>query len=541
MRNIIEMPPLMDYRPNPRGIGYFYYENLTKHSDKIAQIDGKTGKSDTYGDLLKRCIRTAIYLQGRNVTEGDFISVCSLNHFDSCTPLIASFFVNAITSAVDPSLSSADIAFLLRQTKPKVIFTEADSLNRIEAAVELLEYKVTLVVFADSSQQHVAFAQILKSYDDDEVDHFRPVPVEDLSEIALVCFSSGTSGPPKPAAHSHHGLMYSYANNARSAYNFGLLFGFYSPYWTLFSHGLGTCVSLGTARLLLPKFDPAHPWEPFHHKVTTAILNVYQAIRLLSVDRPEGLDTTSLDVLVLTGGTISNEQLARVNGLFPGTKISNVYGQSEVAGYLTQFRLANLDDVERCGKKFASVGTGLPGCSYKIVDLGSGAIVGPYQRGELRVKSESQLSCYYGVVDADVYDDEGWLKTGDIAYYDDDYCFYIVERVKEMFKCRGFHVIPAMLESTLLQHSAIALAVVVGVKHEMDGHWPAAIVVLRPERKSIGADDIRDFVNNRVQDREKLNGGVKIVDSFPLTASGKVNRRRIREMYANELTTSKIN
>ncbi|KAK5637853.1 hypothetical protein RI129_000151 [Pyrocoelia pectoralis] len=263
--------------------------------------------------------------------------------------MIASFFINVITSAVDPTLSSSDITFLLKQTKPKVIFVALDAVTTIEAVIDNLDYALTVVVFGET-QKYIAFSDILASYGD-EIENFKPSTAENLREIALICFSSGTSGLPKPAAHSHYGLMYSYANNVHSAYNFGLSFGFYSPYWTLFSHGLGTCVSQGTTRLILPKFDASNPWEPFHHEVTTSVLNVYQAIKLLSVKKPEGLNTSSLSTLVLTGGIISNDQLLKVKDLFPGTLICNVYGQSEVAGYLTQFRLSSLSDLEIFCKK----------------------------------------------------------------------------------------------------------------------------------------------------------------------------------------------
>lgn len=130
----------------------------------------------------------------------------------------------------------------------------------------------------------------------------------------------------------------------------------------------------------------------------------------------------------------------------------------------------------------------------------------------------------------DVWDSDGWLRTGDIVYYDDDRCFFVVDRLKEVLKFRSHHVPPATIELVLKSHPDIEHAVVVGVPHEVDGDHPAAVVVVRNNK--ITAEEIERFVNERVDDdRKKLRGGVVIVDRIPVTATGKIQRRALKDLF----------
>lgn len=149
------------------------------------------------------------------------------------------------------------------------------------------------------------------------------------------------------------------------------------------------------------------------------------------------------------------------------------------------------------------------------------------------------MNGYHNNLDAvrDAYDPDGWLRTGDIVYYDDNQCFYVVDRIKEMLKYRSWHVAPAVLEHVLAGHAAVKMAVVIGVPHEEDGDHPMAVVVLEDNAAAAGvvtAEDLVNYVADRVDDRQRLRGGVKFVDHIPLTPSGKINRQAIKNMFINK-------
>lgn len=163
-------------------------------------------------------------------------------------------------------------------------------------------------------------------------------------------------------------------------------------------------------------------------------------------------------------------------------------------------------------------------------------MLGPYQHGELLIKSQYQLSGYYNQDSSEAWDSEGWLRTGDIVYYDDDLCFYVVDRRKEMLKFQSWHVPPVAIENVLLTHPDIEIAVVMGVPHEEDGEHPMAIVQLKDTAKTIYPEEIEKYVEERVDNKQRLRGGVRIVERIPVTPSGKVMRREIKQMTLGKIT-----
>lgn len=251
---------------------------------------------------------------------------------------------------------------------------------------------------------------------------------------------------------------------------------------------------------------------------------------MLKVGRPDNVDTSSLLCVLTGGGVFSEKQLLALRDLLPGTYISQGYGQTEVAGVLTCFRMNEVKDALRLHYKPASCGRPIHGIWYKIVHIETEEILGPNQQGELRVKTKFAMNGYYNLDSSDSFDSEGWLKTGDIVYYDEDQCFYVVDRIKEMLKYKSWHIAPVMLENILNNHPAIKRAVVIGIPHEEDGDHPMAVVILNNPDDDVTGDEIEEYVAERVQDRQKLRGGVKFVDSFPTTPSGKIKRREIRKM-----------
>lgn len=128
------------------------------------------------------------------------------------------------------------------------------------------------------------------------------------------------------------------------------------------------------------------------------------------------------------------------------------------------------------------------------------------------------------------YDSEGFIKSGDIAYYDEENCFYIVDRIKEMFKYKGWHILPAVLEGVLLNHPAIKEAVVIGIPHELDGDYPMGIVVLSKGYRDVTPEDIEHYMEENVSDTQKLRAGVKFVKEIVKTATGKVKRTVLKDM-----------
>lgn len=140
------------------------------------------------------------------------------------------------------------------------------------------------------------------------------------------------------------------------------------------------------------------------------------------------------------------------------------------------------------------------------------------------------MNGYLDMDSSSCWDEDGFLKTGDVAYFDEDFCFYIVDRIKELLKFRSLHVVPAVLEHILLQHSAVKEAIVLGVPHEIDGDHAIGIVVLKEGADDVTPEELKRFVEDRVDDRQRLRAGVKIVKKLHYTPTGKVKRKYMKDL-----------
>ena len=174
-----------------------------------------------------------------------------------------------------------------------------------------------------------------------------------------------------------------------------------------------------------------------------------------------------------------------------------------------------------------TVGPVLPNTLARIIDTETGADLGPNERGEVWVCGPHIMVGYLNNTEATAasIDAEGWYHTGDIGYADEDGYFYIVDRIKELIKYKGYQVAPAELEALLLSHSAIADAAVIPSPDEEAGEIPKAFVVLKQE---ISPEEIMKFVAEAVAPHKKIRK-VEIVDEIPKSASGKILRRILVE------------
>ena len=180
-----------------------------------------------------------------------------------------------------------------------------------------------------------------------------------------------------------------------------------------------------------------------------------------------------------------------------GCLVKQGYGRTETSPVTH----TDFDDPRRA--RIGSVGHLLPNTECKVVDLVTGAALGPNQRGEIWIRGPQVMKGYlhHPEATAATIDDEGWLRTGDVGYADADGYFYIVDRVKEMIKYKGFQVSPAQLEAVLLSHPAITDAAVVPSPDEEAGEVPKAFVVLR---SAVSAEQIMAFIADRAAPHKKI-------------------------------------
>jgi acyl-CoA synthetase (AMP-forming)/AMP-acid ligase II len=191
--------------------------------------------------------------------------------------------------------------------------------------------------------------------------------------------------------------------------------------------------------------------------------------------------------------------------------------------------------------KIGSCGVPIPNTLCKIVATdGSGKILGANQRGEVCVKGPQVMKGYLNNEEAtrNTIDGDNWLHTGDIGYYDDDQHFYIVDRLKELIKVKGFQVAPAELEELLRSHPDIADAAVIGIDSPDAGagELPRAYIVKKDSNNAAALTDekIHAFINAKVTNYKQLRGGIEVINVIPKATSGKILRRELKKAYCEK-------
>ncbi|KAK4872991.1 hypothetical protein RN001_015020 [Aquatica leii] len=489
-------------------------------------IDGLTGQEDTFGSLLERCVRTALWLKAKGVQYGDIISVCTYNHLNSCVPHVSSMFIGAKIAALDPSMSLRDATYLFKMVMPKVIFVREESVTLIEDIIQEVGSETTIIVFG-ATKKHVPFSEVVKESIDEL--NFKPTAARNIHDVAIILFSSGTTGFAKGICHTHFSILRLNSAAMKLARTTAKMFSSDSPYWNVFLFFLNYSIQHGVTQIVFPRFDVDNLWSIFNSKITMAFLNSNQLMMLCNTPKPNYIDTSSLNMIVTGGSPISVEQITKARSNFPSTTILIFYAQSEVFQTILCSDWSNPKHLELMNKKPNSCGLPKLGINYKIVDIETGEALGPNQKGELRLKTEMQLSEYYNLDSSNIWDEDGWLKTGDYGYYDEDCCFYILDRVKEMFKYQYWHIVPAVLESILMTHPAVFRAIVIGIPHQIDDNHPMAVIQLK-ENANVTKLEIIKYLEDKVEDRQRLRGGVKFVKTFPLTFSQKVNRWKLKQI-----------
>lgn len=241
-------------------------------------------------------------------------------------------------------------------------------------------------------------------------------------------------------------------------------------------------------------------------------------------------DISSLRLIIIGAAPLTKEVEQAVFKRLHGPLIRNGYGMTE--GTMS-FSIQN-----HLYRKSGSVGTVQAGLQGRVVDPDSGRVLGRNEEGELQFKGTTMIG-YVNNANAtqEMITDDGWLRTGDIGYFDGDNELFVVDRLKELIKYKGFQVAPAELEGLLLNHNQIADVGVIGIPDERAGELPFAFVVKQPNA-NLTENDVKEYVAKNTSSSKQLRGGVRFVDSIPKNLSGKILRRELRAIY--KLTKSKL-
>ncbi|XP_042467448.1 4-coumarate--CoA ligase-like 5, partial [Zingiber officinale] len=494
--------------------------------DQPAIIDAATGASVSYPDLLVRIRNLASALRSRaGLSRGHVAFLISPPELDIPVLYFALLSIGAIVSPANPLSTHAEIAHQIRLSNPFVAFATAATASKLPPHIP--------TILLDSPR--------FQSFFDPNPAPLPPVEIQQ-SDTAAILYSSGTTGRVKGVALSHRNfvaLIASYHSAAQEAKAeeveaWPRVTLFTVPLFHVFGYFMILReVVLGDTVVLMERFDfSAMLAAVERYRVSIMPVSPPLVLAMAKSDAVVGRDLSSLKVLGCGGAPLGREVSESFAARFPSVEIVQGYGLTESSGGIVR-----TNDQEE-NRRYGSTGRIAANIEAKIVDPTTGESLGPGQRGELWVRGPTIMKGYVGDAEAtaSTLDPEGWLKTGDLCYFDHDGFLYIVDRLKELIKYKAYQVPPAELEQILHSHPKIVDAAVVPYPDEEAGQIPLAFVVRQPG-STITEEEVIDFVRKQVAPYKKVRRAV-FVSSIPKSPAGKILRREL--INALSLAKSKL-
>ncbi|KAB1214484.1 4-coumarate--CoA ligase 1 [Morella rubra] len=518
------------YVPKHLPLHSYCFENISKVGSRPCLINGSTGEVHTYYDVELTSRKVASGLHKLGIRRGDVIMLLVPNSPEFVFVFLGASHLGAITTAANPFFTAAEISKQAKSSKAKLIITNSCHYDKIKDFARENGVKIMCV---DSPPQDCLHFSELTQGDENKIPEVEISP----DDVVALPYSSGTTGLPKGVMLAHKSLVTSVAQQVDGE-NPNLYFHSEDvilcvlPLFHIYSlNSVLLCgLRAGAAILIMQKFEIISLLELIQkHKVS--VMPIVPPIVLAIAKSPEldKYDLSSIKMLKSGGAPLGKELEETVKAKFPHAKFGQGYGMTEAGPVLAMCLAFAKEPFE---VKSGACGTVVRNAEMKIVDPETGASLPRNQSGEICIRGDQIMKGYINDPEATerTIDKEGWLHTGDIGFIDDDDELFIVDRLKELIKYKGFQVAPAELEALLLTHPNISDAAVVPMKDDAAGEVPVAFVV-RSNSSDITEDQIKQFVSKQVVFYKRINR-VFFINAIPKSPVGKILRKELRAKLA---------
>ncbi|MGE0131603.1 MAG: AMP-binding protein [Blastocatellales bacterium] len=507
----------------------------------------------TFAELEAEARLIARGLMACGVERGERVALWAANVPEWVVLQFALAKIGAILVTVNTSLRAHEMDYLLRQSESATVITirgfrDVDYvgvLREIGAVGDAKLPKLKRAIFIsrgdddncpDDLRPYEKLREMATGVSEDQLDaREREVGLDDVINMQ---YTSGTTGFPK-------GVMLSSRNIVNNGYWLGRGLGYTSqdrlclcvPLFHCFGCVIGVLGAYTHGACLCPieSFDARKVLETVESERCTSLYGV-PTMFLAEMEDPEfkRFDLSSLRTGVMAGALCPEALMRRAISEMNLREITIIYGLTEASPGITQ--TPRDDTIEH---RTQTVGVVLPEMEVRIVDPATRETLGPNQPGELVVRGYNVMKGYYNNPEATraAIDDEGWLRTGDQAAMDTDGYVRITGRIKDIIIRGGENISPKEIEDLLRQHESVSDVYVYAVKSEFFGEEVAAAVRLKPDAKA-AEEDLREFCQGKIA-RFKIPKYVRFVGDFPMTASGKIQKFKLREAHEKELGINK--
>ncbi|MET8246096.1 4-coumarate--CoA ligase family protein [Streptomyces sp. NPDC005202] len=497
----------------------------TEFGDAPALIDGTDGTTLTYDQVDRFHRRIAAALAEAGVRKGDVLALHSPNTVSFPIAFYAATRAGASVTTVHPLATPEEFAKQLRDSAARWIVTVSPLLEAARRAAELAG-GVREIFVCDSAPGHRSLIDMLASAAPDP-----SVGIDPAEDVAALPYSSGTTGIPKGVMLTHRQIATNLAQlepaiSAGPGDRILAVLPFFHIY------GLTALMNAplrkGATVVVLPRFE----LETFlaaiqNHRITGLYVAPPIVLALAKHPAVARYDLSSLKYVISAAAPLDAELAAACSQRLNLPPVGQAYGMTELS---PGTHVVPLDAMREAPP--GAVGKLIAGTEMRIVsladpdkDLGVGEV------GEILIRGPQVMKGYLGRPDATaaMIDADGWLHTGDVGHVDAGGWLFVVDRVKELIKYKGFQVAPAELEALLLTHPGIADAAVIGVYNDDGNEVPHAHVVRQPTAHDLSEGEVMMYVAERVAPYKRVRQ-VTFIDAVPRAASGKILRRALRNL-----------
>ncbi|KAK9064057.1 hypothetical protein SSX86_017929 [Deinandra increscens subsp. villosa] len=464
------------------------FSKLDLAESRVALIDSATNRRVTYGQL-KRSIHSlaAGLYHGLGVRKGDVVFLLSSNSTLYPTICLAILLIGGVVTTANPVNTELELAKQVLDSGSKLAIAAPEEMHK------LVSTGVPILVTTRGNELSVE--ELIDCCDSKVFPINRP----DQSDTAAVLYSSGTTGTSKGVILTHRNLIsmmiiLKWAVEITSAKdNIFLCFIPMFHIYGLAFFGLGLLCA-GTTTVLMRRFDFQGMLEAIQTYKVNNIPAVPPVILGLVKYTDDGYDLSSLRSVGSGAAPLSKHLAHGFRAKFPWIDLKPGYGLTESCGAASFFVTG-----EEAKARSAASGALLPSFCAKVVDPVTRIAMGPCGEGELWLKGPAVMKGYLGneMATSATIDSEGWLRTGDLCYFDEDGYLFVVDRIKELIKYNGYQVAPAELEAILISHPLILDAAVIPLEDEEAGEIPMAYVV-RAIGSELSEDQVIQFVAGQV-------------------------------------------
>ncbi|KAH9693718.1 4-coumarate--CoA ligase-like 5 [Citrus sinensis] len=492
------------------------------HHGRTAFIDAATGRHLTFSELWRAVDSVSTCLSDMGIRKGHVILLLSPNSIFFPVVCLAVMSLGAIITTTNPLNTKQEIAKQIADSKPVLAFTISQLVPKLAGStlpIVLLDDEKT--TSTEGIKTVTTLPQMMRKEPSGTLVRDRI----NQDDVATLLYSSGTTGASKGVVSSHRNLIamvqtvlgrFKLEDGEQTFICTVPMFHIYGL--AAFATGL---LASGSTIVVLSKFD-MHEMLSSISKYRATYLPLVPPILVALISGADQIrskyDLSSLQSVLSGGAPLSREVIEGFVQKYPKVRILQ----------------ASTDSLEE-SRKYGTAGMLSPSMEAKIVDPDSGKALLVNQTGELWLKGPSIMKGYFSNPEAttSTLDSEGWLRTGDLCYIDDDGFIFIVDRLKELIKYKGYQVPPAELEALLLTHPKISDAAVVPFPDKEAGQYPMAYVV-REAGSRLSENEVMDFVARQVAPYKRVRR-VAFVASIPKNPSGKILRKDLIKLATSKL------